>query len=588
MTYLLIALIVLSVAFGAPALIDPARRAAVRRADVRTRREATENALRQLYGRYWAEVSALAQRRMLDAPSDEEWLTEIRARASAPTRPALHRICVAEALQRFRIVAEATLAACKHQRLSRRRYLLSALGGQETAAVKAALARLWTQFPETAGVGETLTYKARVQVGLLQEAQERNLGLEQREQQVQHRRQHIRDGKPVTAGYRLRALAGLVLFLAVLVLGIVLDYLIFRGLHPTGTRLLPIALACLAVIGITTGSVLFLDANRHHLVPASATPYHRRVLALGGAMLAAGIVVYMVVIAPYRSYQAGEARITQAQQQLASDQSEVLAGAGGSNAELIAADTQAVARARADLAQAQRVDRWSAAALGVLEIPLAEAGFLGAELLLLDFAVARREIARRRNQRANNAVQQADNTFIDALHQTLVRHGHTNADDLIPRIIARGDWCLQAMRDLEVLVEDPVVRRRLKRNAERTLHEIEDRGAGENSHRDLAADAGRVGPIMWHRGSTRAQSGADWESGEAEDGPWNYIIFYRRAAGPAEFEVLAVRGQGQIANCWERMNSELEPDAAALAPTDRRPSRPGATPLSGIMTPYLR
>jgi hypothetical protein len=295
---------------------------------------------------------------------------------------------------------------------------------------------MWTQFPETAGVGETLTYKARVQVRLMQEAQERSFELEQREQQVQHRRQHVRDGNAVTTGYRLRVLVGLLLFLVVFLLGIVLDYLIFRGLHPTGTRLLPLALACLAVIGITTGSVLFLDANRHHLVAASATPYHRRVLALGGLMLAVGIVVYMVVIAPYRSYQAGEARITQAQQQLASDQSEVLVG-GGSNAELIAADTQAVVQARADLVQAQRVDRWSAAALGLLEIPLAEAGFMGAELLLLDLAVARRDLARRGSQRANNALQQADNTFIDALHQILIRHGHTNADDLIPRIIAR-------------------------------------------------------------------------------------------------------------------------------------------------------
>jgi hypothetical protein len=351
--YVLIVAGLAAILFGAPALVDPARHAAARRADARTRREAASARLKQ-----------------------------------------------------------------------------------EAAAVKAALTRLWTQFPETAGVGETLTYKARVQVALLQEAQERNLEFDQREQQVQNRRQHIRDGNALTTGYRLRVLVGLVLFLIVFALGIVLDYLIFRGLHPTGTRLLPLALACLAVIGITTGSVLFLDANRHHLVPASASPYHRRVIALGGAMLAAGIVVYMVVIAPYRSYQAGETRITQAQQQLASDQSEVLVG-GGSNAELIAADTQAVARARADLAQAQRIDRWSAAALGVLEIFLAEAGFLGAELLLLDLAVARRDLARRRSQQANNALQQADNTFIDALYQTLVRHGHTNADDVIPRILAR-------------------------------------------------------------------------------------------------------------------------------------------------------
>jgi hypothetical protein len=299
-----------------------------------------------------------------------------------------------------------------------------------------ALKQLWTHHPETAGVGETLSYKARAQVGLMQESLEQHRKLDQRDEKVQHRQRHIRDGNPVTPGYRLRVLAGLALFLIVFVLGIGLDYLVFRGLHPTGTWLLPLALACLAVIGITAGSVLFLDATRHHLVHATATPYARRVVALGGAMLAAGITVYMIVIAPYRSAPAGEARISQAQQQLASDQSQILAG-GGSNSQLITADKQTLARARTDLAQAQRVDRWSAAVLAVLDIPLSEAGFLGAELLLLDLAVFRCQRARRRTQRADNALQRADNAFIDALHQILTRHGHTKADEVIPRIIAR-------------------------------------------------------------------------------------------------------------------------------------------------------
>ena len=190
---------------------------------------------------------------------------------------------------------------------------------------------------------------------------------------MQHRRLHIRDGNPVTTGYRLRVLMGLALFLIVSALGIGLDYLIFRGLHPTGTLLLPLALACLAVIGITVGSVLFLDANRHHLVHATATPYVRRVVPLGGAMLAIGITVYVMMIAPYRSYPAGEARIHQAQLQLASDQSETTAN-GGSSSQVIAADQQALTRARTDLAQAQRVDRWSAGVLAILDIPLSEAG----------------------------------------------------------------------------------------------------------------------------------------------------------------------------------------------------------------------
>lgn len=39
--------------------------------------------LRKLYSQYWAQVTALTQARMLDAPSDEQWLAEIKKRAFA-------------------------------------------------------------------------------------------------------------------------------------------------------------------------------------------------------------------------------------------------------------------------------------------------------------------------------------------------------------------------------------------------------------------------------------------------------------------------------------------------------------------------
>jgi outer membrane protein OmpA-like peptidoglycan-associated protein len=39
--------------------------------------------LRELYSQYWVQVTALTQVRMLDAPSDEQWLAEIRERAFA-------------------------------------------------------------------------------------------------------------------------------------------------------------------------------------------------------------------------------------------------------------------------------------------------------------------------------------------------------------------------------------------------------------------------------------------------------------------------------------------------------------------------
>ena len=308
---------------------------------------------------------------------------------------------------------------------------------EEAAAEQQALTRLWTDEPVTAGADETLRFKTRIHDGMMRQMREQAAMLSQREEQVRQRERHVRDGRPVTNGYRLRVLTGLALFLIVFGLGLGLDYLIFRGLHPTGTFLLPLALASLAVIGITVGAVLCFDATRHHLLPATTTPYARRVVTLSGAMLVAGITVYMTVIAPYRSIPAGQAAITVAEQRLASDQSQVVAGPAGSSSQLISADEQAVAQARAHLAQAERVDRWSAAVLAVLDIPLSEAGFLGAELLLLDLAILQRKQAQRRAEQAAEARLAAENTYINALHQILTRHGHTNADELIPLILAR-------------------------------------------------------------------------------------------------------------------------------------------------------
>src|SRR5689334_16567990 len=115
-------------------------------------------------------------------------------------------------------------------------------------------------------------------------------------------------GQP--AASRLITQAGLALFLAVVALEIAVDYLIFRGLHPSGTGVLPLALACLAVVGIATGSVLTFDASRGRLLLVETSLYVRRIVVLGGAMLAVGIAAYMVAIAPYRSYSVGEAHIS--------------------------------------------------------------------------------------------------------------------------------------------------------------------------------------------------------------------------------------------------------------------------------------
>ena len=65
----------------------------------RGRKAAADNALREMYGLYWTEVRALSQRRMLNAASDEEWLADIRVRASASRQRDLRRQCAADTRQ---------------------------------------------------------------------------------------------------------------------------------------------------------------------------------------------------------------------------------------------------------------------------------------------------------------------------------------------------------------------------------------------------------------------------------------------------------------------------------------------------------
>lgn len=112
-------------------------------------------------------------------------------------------------------------------------------------------------------------------------------------------------------------------------------------------------------------------------------------------------------------------------------------------------------------------------------------------------------------------------------------------------------WTPEADADLQLVVNDPAVRDQLKRNAEATLHEIEA-SAGEERRAE-----GFEGEIMWHRGWTHEQERrAAWHPEQADDGPWNYILFYRSAVVPAKFVVLAVRSHLQIADrIWEQMQS---------------------------------
>lgn len=114
----------------------------------------------------------------------------------------------------------------------------------------------------------------------------------------------------------------------------------------------------------------------------------------------------------------------------------------------------------------------------------------------------------------------------------------------------RVSWTPEADADLQVAVSDPAIRAQIRCNAETTLHEIE--ASGGDRH-----DEGFEGGIKWHRGWTHQQElRASWLPEQADDGPWNYVLFYRSAVSSPGFEVLAVRSRLQIADCiWERVQN---------------------------------
>jgi hypothetical protein len=293
------------------------------------------------------------------------------------------------------------------------------------------LDRQWREEPDKIGTAEQLAYSHAVQMPLQHEADEARRVHEQRIEHAKQRISEHRNGKPVTAIYKVLVLVGLAAFLFASWLGLALDYLIFRGLHPTGTVLLPAGLACLAVLGITVGSIIFMNSRRHHLLPDETTSYVRNVVTLGGILLAGGIAAYMITIAPNRSIPAGEARINTEIQVLQQAQTAV----PPSSPLLISQDQQNVATAKSALAHAEAVDRLSAGALALIEIPLSEAAVLGSGVLALELALLRRERARRQRQHAENNLARANNRFTAELFRILVAHGH--GEEVVDKIRGR-------------------------------------------------------------------------------------------------------------------------------------------------------
>ena len=288
---------------------------------------------------------------------------------------------------------------------------------------------LWREHPDIGGLTEYLRYIHLRRGQLDRDRTEAHDDFERCKQDVDALAAD-RGGERVPSGHRVLVLVALVLFAVVFCLGVALDYLIFRGLHP-GTVLVPLGLACLAVFGIMTGSVIFLGVGRHKLLPASSSLYVRWTVRLFGLMLAGGVALYMTAIAPYRSAAAGQARIDRAVSTLQDARSSVPAAPPI----VIAQDRQAVARERASLREAQRVDQLSAATLALLEIPLTEGAVLGAELLIFDLARRRRDRARQAVREIENDTGAAEAQFANDLMGVLVARGHD--ETVIPHIMRR-------------------------------------------------------------------------------------------------------------------------------------------------------
>ena len=280
--------------------------------------------------------------------------------------------------------------------------------------------RIWRETPDLAGLGEYLRYQHRMQTPLRHKVEAAEQQYSQRAQDVTARQPALRDGKPVTTPYRVLVFVGLGLFLAVFALAMALDYLIFHGLHPKGTWVLPLGLATLAVVGITVGSVVLLGGTRHRLIPENITPYGKRVVLVGAGLLVGGIVIAMAVIAPNRSYLGGQEQINTAVRQLSLDQT----AQPPVGPDVISADNAAITQAKANLARAEQVDRLSAIVLALIEIPLSEAAILGAELLLFDAAVRRRDSAQQELAAAKQKLEGAQIFFMSELARILVAHGH--------------------------------------------------------------------------------------------------------------------------------------------------------------------
>jgi hypothetical protein len=288
--------------------------------------------------------------------------------------------------------------------------------------------RIWRDEPGNAVLRERLTFQARVGDRLDHAFREAKFKYDQLDGAIQRHGGDFHKGPAGRPGlaYQIVVLTLLGVAVAVFVLGAILDFLIFRGLHPGGSVLIPVGLSGVVIIAVMVGSFLAISAQRHGLIPATWNEYFTLFARLFGAALAVSAVACMIYYAPARSYLADQGNIAKDQALV-----EQLAHAVAPDAAAQQANTAALQAAKdqldsdeTTLHKAQVLDRVSAGVLGALEIPLTEVAILGGQLIAFRILLRRREEARQEQDDAATVRVQAENQFVATMNATLMQFGH--------------------------------------------------------------------------------------------------------------------------------------------------------------------
>jgi hypothetical protein len=298
----------------------------------------------------------------------------------------------------------------------------------EAAEAKRQGERIWEEEPGNAVLRERLMFESQARLPLEHAANEAELQVGQLDGAIQRHESSFNKGSGGRPGlaYQIVVVGLLGLAVVVFVLGAILDYLIFRGLHPGGSVLIPAGLAGVVIIAVMVGSFVAISAKRHGLIPPEWNEYFTYFARVFGALLAIGAVICMIYYAPARSYLADEPHIVTDQAAVAQLRHAVAPDAATqqANAAALQAAEATLASDQATLHKAQQLDRVMAGILGTLEIPLTEAAVLGGALIAFRMLLRRRDQAGQDHREASSNLDQAEARFTAVTNATLMEHGH--------------------------------------------------------------------------------------------------------------------------------------------------------------------